>query len=233
MNKITMACAIGTGNPTVRLSALLGLTVLLSACDGGASIPSAPTPPAPIPPSTLTYSLSGAVSEMTATGSAPIEGARVVEQTGRTAVTDADGRYSISGLSAMTRAISVTRNGYLAGTRTVTMTGDTQLDIRLERIQSYVLSGVVFEITEAGRIPIEGVELYCDSCGSPDGHTFVNTNAEGFYSLGWTMNGVHPLFVRKAGYEILDPTGTLRDTYGRISATVRGDTVFDVQLVRR
>ena len=98
---------------------------------------------------------------------------------------------------------------------------------------TYSLSGVVFEITEAGRIPIEGVELYCDSCGSPDGHTFVTTGADGTYRLDWTANGVHPLSVRKAGYEIFDPAGTLRDAFGRINVTVRGDTVFDVQLVRR
>ena len=98
---------------------------------------------------------------------------------------------------------------------------------------SYVLSGVVFEITAAGPVPIEGVEVYCDSCGSPVGHTFVYTDAKGSYSLAWAMNGVHPLFVRRTGYEIFDPTGKLRDQYGRISATVRGDTRFDIELVRR
>jgi hypothetical protein len=98
---------------------------------------------------------------------------------------------------------------------------------------TYTLSGVVFELTEAGKVPIEGVELYCDSCGSPDGHTFVYTDANGFYSLDWTGNGVHPLLVRKAGFAIFDPAGTLTDDYGRIAATVSGDTRFDVQLVRR
>jgi len=228
MNKITMACAIGTGNPTVRLSALLSLIGLLSACDGAVRTPASPTPP-----SGATYMLYGTVSEETAAGPAPIEGAKIVDESGRNAVTDVNGQYSISGLPARNHSISVTRDGYVIGLKTITMTSDMKLDIYLERIESHVLSGVVFEITEAGRVPIEGVELYCDSCGSPDGHTFVNTNADGFYSLEWTMNGVHPLFVRKAGYEIFDPTGTLRDPYGRISATVRGDTVFDVQLVRR
>ena len=106
-------------------------------------------------------------------------------------------------------------------------------DVTTPSSVTYVLSGVVFEITDAGRVPLEGVELYCDSCGSPDGHTSVRTNGNGFYSLAWTTNGVHALFVTKAGYEIFDPTGTRRDAIGRISATVRGDTVFDVQLVRR
>jgi hypothetical protein len=222
MNKRTLASVT---------AALLSLAILSSACDGGASIPTSATP---TPTATVTYSLSGAVSEMTATGSAPIEGARVAEMnSGRVGVTDANGLYSIPGLSATSRSVSVTKDGYVTGTKTVRMNGDTQLDIRLERIESYILSGVVFEITAAGQVPIEGVEVYCDSCGSPVGHTFVYTDANGFYSLEWAQNGVHPLFVRKAGYEIFDPTGTLRDTYGRISATVHGDTRFDIQLARR
>ena len=233
MDKSTSAGAIGTRNTIVRLSAVWSMAVLLAACDARPPSPTGPTPPGPGTPPAVTYSLSGVVSEMTATGSAPIEGAKVAEQSGRTGVTDADGHYSISGLTETNRIISVSRNGYVTGTRTVTMSGDTQLDIRLERIQTYTLSGVVFEITEDGQRPLEGVELYCDSCGSPDGHTFVYTDANGFYSLSWTTNGVHPLFVTKAGYTILHPAGTQPDPLGRVSATVRGDTVFDVQLVRR
>lgn len=151
MDRSTVASAVGTGKTIVRLFAGLSLAALLAACDARPSIPTVPTPPSPGLPSTVTYSL----------------------------------------------------------------------------------SGVVFEITETGRIPIEGVELYCDSCGSPDGHTLVTTDADGTYRLDWTANGVHPLFVTKAGYEIFDPAGTLRDALGRINVTVRGDTVFDVQLVRR
>ena len=233
MAKNSGTCAAGSVQSTVRLSTLLSLTVLLSACDGRTPVSPSPPPAGVTTLSSATYTLSGVVTEMTATGSAPIEGARVVDASGRSAATDGDGAYLISGLPASSRTISVTRNGYLTGTRTIAMTGDTELDIRLERIETYVLSGVVFEITDAGRVPLEGVELYCDSCGSPDGHTYVHTNADGFYSLEWTANGVHRLFVSKAGYQIFDPTGTLLDAIGRIGATVRGDTAFDVRLVRR
>jgi hypothetical protein len=233
MAKNSGTCAAGSVQSTVRLSTLLSLTVLLSACDGRTPVSPSPPPAGVTTPSSATYTLSGVVTEMTATGPAPIEGARVVDASGRSAATDGDGAYLISGLPASSRTISVTRNGYLTGTRTIAMTGDTELDIRLERIETYVLSGVVFEITDAGRVPLEGVELYCDSCGSADGHTYVHTNADDFYSLEWTANGVHRLFVSKAGYQIFDPTGTLLDAIGRIGATVRGDTAFDVQLVRR
>ena len=96
---------------------------------------------------------------------------------------------------------------------------------------TYTLSGMVFEVTATGPAPIEGVEVYCDSCGSPDGHTFVYTDANGFYRLEWAANGVHPLFVTKESYR--HPNGAPLDDHGRIRATVNGDTRFDVELVRR
>jgi hypothetical protein len=100
-------------------------------------------------------------------------------------------------------------------------------------VQTYTLSGTVFEVTPAGRIPVEGVEVYCDSCGSPDGHTFVHTDAEGFYSLAWTQNGIRPLLVRKAGYAVRNPTRTFPDGTGGTDPLVNGDTKYDFELVRR
>lgn len=232
MTMHTPAAASGTPRTTRHLGPLLSVAILLSGCDGRGSTPISPGPLAP--PATQTYSLSGSVSEMLAAGGEPIEGARITEaSSGRTTITDANGRYTIDGLTATSRSVQVAKDGYVGATRTVAMTGDTQLDIRLARLAHNVLSGVVYELTAAGRIPIEGVELYCDSCGSPVGHTFVYSDENGAYRFEWTPDGMHPLFVRKAGYEIFDPAGTLRDAHGRITATVRGDTQFDVQLVRR
>jgi hypothetical protein len=236
MNKPNFARVFRAGRAPGHVAALMGVAILISACGEG-SIPTAPTQTIatpPPPPTTVTSTLSGSVSEMTAQGALPIRDARVTEMSsGRIAVTDPGGLYTIPGLSASTRVFSITADGYVTTTRTVTLSGDTRLDVQLERMESYTLSGVVFEMTAAGQMPIEGVEVYCDSCGSPSGHTFVHTDANGFYSLAWAMNGPHPLFVEKAGYDIFDPTGTLRDRYGRITATVRGDTRFDVQLVKR
>jgi hypothetical protein len=82
-------------------------------------------------------------------------------------------------------------------------------------------------------VPAEGVQLYCDSCGSPDGHTFTSTDANGFYSFSWARNGVHPLLVWKVGYAIVDPTGTLSDGTAVKNVMVDGDTQFDIQIVRR
>ena len=97
---------------------------------------------------------------------------------------------------------------------------------------TYTLSGVVSELTETGKVPAEGVQMYCDSCGSPDGHRFTSTDANGFYSFSWARNGVHPLLVWKDGYVVLDATGTPSDGTA-LNATVDGDTRFDIQIVRR
>lgn len=205
---------------------LLVFVAVLAGCDGGRRS-------GPNGPSTTqqTYTLSGAVSEITADGSAPIVGARVMDMSfGRAVLTDANGSYSIPGLPATSHSVSVSKEGYVTETKALTMSSDTQLDIRLERNAYYSLSGVVFEMTAEGRVPIEGVQVYCDSCGSPDGHTFVSTDANGSYSLAWTANGSHTLYVTKAGYRIFDPAPAAQDM---INATVRGDTRFDIQLVRR
>ena len=230
MLTVTFARMTGAKNAIRILLTLLSLAIVASGCDS----PTAPTSPLRPPTSFGQYTLSGVVSEMTADGPVPLRDALVTDtSTAQASRTDANGFYRITQLGATSHALTITRTGYVTETRKVDLTGDTQLDIRLARLESHTLSGVVFEITEAGQVPIEGAEVYCDSCGSPDGHTFVYTDANGFYSLAWTLDGVHPLYVTKTGYDIFDPTGTLRDQFGRIAATVKGDTRFDIRLAHR
>jgi hypothetical protein len=216
-----------------RLSFAVSVLILLSACEG-AGLPSRPTPPSPTTTTAPTYTLSGEVSELTPAGLAPVEGARVEESNSRrVAMTNDDGFYSISGVHARPSAVSASKPGFVTSTRTVEISGDTRLDLRVDRIPTYTLSGVVFELTAAGRAPIEGVELYCDSCESPDGHTWKYTDAEGFYSFSSVLNGSYPLLVRKAGYEVVDPSGRLANGTAVKDAAVNGDTRFDIELVRR
>jgi hypothetical protein len=87
-------------------------------------------------------------------------------------------------------------------------------------------------LTAMGRTPIQGVSVYCDSCGDPLGHTFADTDANGFYSFSWTANGHTPLIVRKDGYRLAGdlPAGPVN---GWIVAAVNGDTRFDIELVRQ
>jgi hypothetical protein len=168
----------------------------------------------------------------TPTGRVPIEGARVDEANShRSALTGKDGLYSISRLNAVSDSVSASRWDVVTYTKTLTISGDTRLDIELP---TYILSGVVFERTPTGTAPIEGVEVYCDGCGSPYGHTFAYTGADGFYSFLYTYSGTNPLLIRKAGYG--DPAGQAASPVQGFQSRypmVNGDTRFDIELARR
>src|SRR5688500_12375525 len=126
MNNFTFATLSGLGSAPRHLAGLMGLALLLAACEGGSASPTSPALTAATPPMTVTFTLSGAISEMMATGPAPLSGARVVDLgSGRAAVTDASGRYIIPGLSAASHTFAIARDGYVSQTRTVTMAGDT------------------------------------------------------------------------------------------------------------
>ena len=148
---------------------------------------------------------------------------------GRHAFTAEDGSYVLPGLRAMNTSVSASKAGYLTQTKPLTVTGDARLDLVISRPPTYVLSGLVYEVTVAGRVPIDGVVLYCDSCGSSVGHTFVTTDAEGRYSLSWVSPGVTYLqVIGKAGFKYEGPSQSLG-----IPVTINGNTRFDIELVRR
>jgi hypothetical protein len=98
---------------------------------------------------------------------------------------------------------------------------------------AYTLSGLVFESTANGRVPVEGVHVYCDGCGSPFGHTSVFTSADGLYSFGWAYNSTLPLLVQKDGYTVAGAIAVLSNGMARRMVTINGDTQFDIELIRR
>lgn len=208
------------------LAIALSVATLLAAC-GDRRSPSEPAPAAPSAPA-VTYTLSGIVSEDGPAGVTPLEGAIVlVTNSGQHATTGSDGSYSLSGVAALPIFVRVSKPGYVDTSRTLTLSGDTRMDLQVVRIVTYTLSGIVYEATEGGRMPIEGVSVYCDSCGSPEGHTFASSDENGFYSFAWTSNGSTALWVRKDGYRLAGPT----DEW--ITAAVSGDTRFDIAMIRR
>ena len=102
------------------------------------------------------------------------------------------------------------------------------------------LSGVVTEQTSSsGQMPIADVTVYCDACG-PTGHTWLSTDHNGRYSFHgdlargggvWLAPGIStPLIVSKEGFDVVIPSV---DYYGQLSVMIKGNTEFDVQLVRR
>lgn len=104
----------------------------------------------------------------------------------------------------------------------------------------YTLSGVVFEVTSAGNTPVEGVEVYCEQCGPPDGHSLRCTDANGVYSFdgasGVTAGRIE-LLLAKRGYilpnqpDLSGPSGN--SWMGRLSVTVTGDTRYDIQIIQK
>ena len=120
-------------------------------------------------------------------------------------------------------------------------------------VASVTLSGVVYEMTPRGRVPVEGVQVIGDYF-----HVFptpnVVTDANGFFSFKpvwvcpcswapWVDAGITSIWVDKEGYEApaeqpasvfsrrLDP-GVRPDLRLR-DVTISGDTRMDIQLVRR
>jgi hypothetical protein len=91
---------------------------------------------------------------------------------------------------------------------------------------------MVFEVTDAGQVPVDEVGVYCDSCGD-GGHSWVKTDSQGRYVFPAVYNGDTPIIIGKAGYAVVAPTRTLQDGSGVKDVRVNGDTSFDVELVRR
>ena len=204
----------------------LVVTILVSsACDNGKG------PTSPDSPSPAVYTLSGMVTETTPSGSAPLEGALVRDDGGQETLTGDDGLYTFAYTRAsatIVRTVTVSKDGYTTIHSSVRMSADTRRDLQMSRIVTYTLSGVVFESTASGRVPIEGVQVYCDGCG----HDFQRTDANGQYLFERATNGAMPLLVDLPGYALAgnQPVGS---NEGSVVATVEGDTRFDIELVRR
>ena len=98
------------------------------------------------------------------------------------------------------------------------------------------LSGLVYESTPAGDVPIPGAVLYCELCGETT-HTWATADANGFYRFPgdpangggvWLAPGTPtPILVRGVGFE--EQTWLGRS----LSVLIAGDTRLDIALVRR
>jgi hypothetical protein len=197
-----------------HLVLVLGFAASISACSG------TPTAPGPLPaPTRPTSTLSGIVFAAAPGGLAPVAGARVRLEIGSfrvDATSDQNGLYSLSGLYEGSSTVSTTKDGYDTDTRTVVISGDVRLDIRVVPRVGHTLSGFVFEVTPAGRVPVEGVlaVLLQDQ--------YLTTDSNGFFSLDDVYNGDHTASLSKDGFQPLHQT-----------IRVSGNTRIEFQLVRR
>lgn len=219
---------------TARLLSVGAFALVVASCGGSQSAsPISPTPLVPRP----TFTLSGLVFAATPTGLVPVEGVVVEEANLRQrATTDANGAYSISGLYAMSNVVTASKIGYETDSRTLTISGDTRLDLRVVRRATYTLSGVISELTATGRAAVEGVRVealicHTDAYGCPINSVPTTiTDRNGFYSVSGLYEGTNYLWAIKDGYQ----PGPVPNCEGSCwTVEVNSDTRFDIQLVRR
>jgi hypothetical protein len=84
---------------------------------------------------------------------------------------------------------------------------------------SPTLSGVVTEVTPSGLMPVEGVSVYR---GVITGWRVGTTDKNGFYEIRGLFDGVDEVDAIKEGYES-----------AKSLVSLKGDTRFDIQIVRR
>lgn len=204
------------------LSAVIAVAfaALTVAC-GDATAPTSPGSPI------VQNRLIGTVTGMTDGGRLPLEGAVVTDvASGRSVITNQAGAYSLDEMPNGFASISVSKDGYQSVTRLLSVSGETRLDLQLERrrepIGLSVLWGVVYERTASGPVPIAGVHVE-DSYM----HLSSKTDAEGRYRLDFggidQFEGFVSLYVAKEGYR----------TLSQYETTVGGDTRLDIEIVRR
>ena len=196
------------------LSALAFVLGLLAwACGGN---PAAPT--ASGEPSKPTSTLSGVVFTQTEAGLVPVDGAKIQVAGYASATSDSHGEYRVLGLYPGSQVVATSKEGYEPDSRSVTVSGETEQDIRIARRLAYTLSGTVFEATPAGPRPVAGLEMYCDACGE-FGHTRLYTDQNGRYSFTHVFNGRVAVLLSRGAY-----LNVHKDV------TVNGDTRFDITL---
>ena len=85
---------------------------------------------------------------------------------------------------------------------------------------TFMLSGVVTEVTKAGEVPVEGASVYRLVASGWRGAT---TDNNGTYKMLGMYDGANTVAASKDGYQNQE----IRDV------SIKGDTRFDIQLVRR
>ena len=106
-------------------------------------------------------------------------------------------------------------------------------------IASSVLSGVVFEMTATGRVPVAGATIHLETCSlsnCPDVKGYdVKTDKDGGYRIAGVYDGtMNYLWARDAVYDMVGAMapGTCPDGCDLL-VTVKGETRLDIELVRR
>jgi hypothetical protein len=101
------------------------------------------------------------------------------------------------------------------------------------------LSGLVYELTPKGPMPVAGIAVYCERCGK-DTHTFAYTDADGDYLFSGDLdrgggvwlspgNRIQVQVVAK-GYSVV--TSGAAGSQGVLYVLIDGSTRLDIQLLK-
>ena len=125
-----------------RIPAMAIMALALSACDNhGLRSHGGPL---------VTFTLSGAVAEMTPNGPSPVAGVRIEEtSTHQNTTTDDAGFYILSGLYTSKSTFAVSKPGYVTDETALTISADTELNPQLHR-------AVTWNSSSGGSIPLPG-----------------------------------------------------------------------------
>ena len=214
-------------------SAAVLVSVLLGACEGGGS-PASPTPEPRAPsPAPQTYNVAGIVRQ-SAPAADIVSDVRidVIEgpNAGQFTMSDADGRYALSGLVAGTLRMRASRSGYAAAEQTTTLLAYTTINFTIVHGSACALSGVVRE--SPGDAPSVGAVVALVK--EPGGHSAPaivssTTDATGTYRLDGIDCGVSRLLrVQKPDFfpsevPVSIPGDTQRDvTIDRLTYSLEG-----------
>ena len=197
----------------MRQTGLALSIALLAACGGSDTL----TGPDPVPVSSVR--VFGIVTERSLGLARPVGGV-VVEVAGVSAVTSADGSYSISSASlwvGLAATIVVRRGGAQVAQREIRLEQETRADFTFDAAPLSSLSGIVYESTAGGRVPLANVHIE-----NSNNHESTRTDAEGRYRLSLIEDGQATLYVNKPGYLVISQR----------QVSVRGDQTLDIELIR-
>ena len=172
--------------------------------------PAAPTAPPP------TFALTGTVMEVREGVRSPARNIAVEISPTHQAVTDSAGHFSIPGLAEGAYVLRVRDMFYEPLSTTVRIQGDTRIDLEIVALPVYALSGIVYEDTEDGPIPVPGVFV-----NNAEIHSSARTDEAGAYRV-LALRGVAQISFSKSGYV----------DHARV-VVMEGDVRLDVKLVHR
>ena len=219
---------------------VVAIALLTAACGSDSQqIPIAPSPPAPSPPPRQAFSISGVVTEQTASGVVVLAGVRVRDAAlSRLAISNATGAYRLGGVFPGPFQLHIDHSGFEPVTREITVTGHMVLDVELVRRAPGSLSGRITEVTPDGPRPVAGVDIEAVICptaifGDAYRLAVAESDADGFYRIPGLCSGETAVFVYKPGYRSPSQDGLCTsDGADCVFVTIAGDTREDFELTR-